>query len=153
MLQAHTAPVSADVFYGTASVASAAPTPQAIRMAAATLVIREQLSDAKTLVANGLIQYPDSEDLLVMQALISEMNHDWTGAATALENLVRVQNTRVPAETWCHWVRVLRCLGDWNKAAQVAKKALMQFPDHDMLQSEWQTLNSAPRQAIRKTAA
>jgi len=152
MLHAHAAPVPADMYYGKSSVASS-PTPQAIRMAAATLVIREQLPEARNLVANGLIQHPDSEDLLVMQALICEMGHDWVGAATALEHLIRVQDSRVPAETWCHWVRVLRCLGDWNKAAEVAKRGLAQYPENGMLLSEWQTLNSEPRQAVRRTAA
>lgn len=152
MLQAHAAPVPADMFYGTPP-AAAMPSPQAIRTAVATLVVREQLTEAKSLVAQGLAHYPDSEDLLVMQALVSEVTHDWASAAVALENLVRVQGQGVPAETWCHWVRVLRCLGDWNKAAAVAKRGLTQYPEHGMLLSEWQTLNSAPRRAIRKTAA
>ena len=152
MLQAHAAPIPADMFFG-APPAVAAPTPQSIRMSAAALVAREQIAEARALVSNGLIQHPDSEDLLVMQALISQMSHDWATASTTLENLVRVQGLNVPAETWCHWVRVLRCLGDWNKATAVAKRGLAQYPEHEMLVSEWQTLNSEPRRAVRKNAA
>lgn len=151
MLQTHAATTQAEVFFGSQPLNS--PTPRDIRMSAAAMVARDQIAEARTMVTNGLIQHPDSEDLLVMQALISEMGHDWATASRSLENLVRIQGRNVAAETWCHWVRVLRCLGDWNKATAVAKLGLAQYPEHGMLLSEWQTLNSEPRQAVRKTAA
>ena len=153
MLQVSTAlNPPAEVYLGHAAP-PVGPDPAVIRRAAADLVAQNQTAQAVALVTQGLSVYPDSEDLLVMRALISEMRHDWLDAAQTLEHLVAVQGQGAPAETWCHWVRALRCLGDWNKAFDVAKRALSTYADHAMLVSEWQTLNSAPRASIRKAAA
>lgn len=133
---------SAEVFLG-AGESVIGPDPVALRQAAADLVAANRTGEAMALVLTGLASLPDSEDLLVMRALIGEMRHDWADAAQTLDHLARLQGERAPAQTWCHRIRVLRCLGDWRQALEIARQALAAFPDHPLLVSEWQTLRSA----------
>ena len=64
---------------------------------------------ADALVAAGLAQYPDSEDILAIAALLAEVNQDWAQAQNCLERLMAVQGDHVQAETCYHLVRVMRC--------------------------------------------
>jgi hypothetical protein len=109
---------------------------QRIRMAAADLFRQGRLAEADLLTYEALQQYPDSEDVLVMRALICEVRHDWAMAASVLERLVRLQGQGAPAETWCHWVRVLRCQGHLERALAVATEALSHHPLHTVLTTE-----------------
>jgi Tfp pilus assembly protein PilF len=77
-----------------------------------------------------------------MAALICEAVQDWAQASIYLERLVRVQGSAVTAETLCHWVRVLRCLGQIQRAARLARQGQQMFPEHPMLESEHRTLTS-----------
>lgn len=153
MLQASTSPNKPSDGYARQAASPVAPDPVAIRLAAAQMVAGNQTAQAVALVSAGLSTHPDSEDLLVMRALISEMRHDWDDAIEAIERLLRVQGHSAPAETWCHWVRALRCGGQWRRALEVATQALDLFSSHPMLISEWQTLNSVLRSARNSSAA
>jgi uncharacterized protein HemY len=77
-----------------------------------------------------------------MLALISEARQDWAKASFYLERLVRLQGSGVTAETLNHWVRVLRCQGQIERAARLARNALKMHPGHEMLESESKTLSS-----------
>ena len=116
--------------------------PASIRKAAAELVTVNQLNEALILLDRGLRQHPDSQDLLAMLALVCEVRHDWYRAETALEKLAQVQGTQITAETWSHWVRVVRCQGRLEKAFRIAKQGLLEHPDHVLLNSEFGTLES-----------
>ncbi len=116
--------------------------PQLVRQAAVDLVAGNQLSQAFALVEGAVRQHPDSQELVSMLALISEARQDWAKASIYLERLVRLQGSGVTAETLSHWVRVLRCQGQIERAARLAANALKMYPDHVMLESESQTLNS-----------
>jgi len=116
--------------------------PASIRKAAADLVGLNQLNEALVLLQRGLRQHPDSQDLLAMMALVCEVRHDWNKAEISLERLAHVQGAQITAETWSHWVRVVRCQGKLEKAFQLAKQGLQQHPDHVLLYSEFQTLDS-----------
>jgi uncharacterized protein HemY len=101
-----------------------------------------QLSQAYALVEDALSQHPESQELVSMLALISEARQEWAKASFFLERLVRLQGSGVTAETLNHWVRVLRCQGQIERAARLAGNALKMYPGHVMLESESQTLNS-----------
>lgn len=116
--------------------------PQLVRQAAVDLVAGNQLSQAFTLVEGAVRQHPDSQELVSMLALISEARQDWAKASFYLERLVRLQGSGVTAETLNHWVRVLRCQGQIERAARLARNALKMHPGHEMLESESKTLSS-----------
>jgi uncharacterized protein HemY len=141
MLQAlATSPAAVEPAYSLPPQRALSPT--AVRLAAVDLVARNQVEQALASIDAALIQEPDSQELLSMAALICEVKHDWSGASTHLERLVRVQGSAVTAETLCHWVRVLRCLGQIERAFGLSSSALALFPEHPMLESEHQTLSS-----------
>jgi Tfp pilus assembly protein PilF len=119
-----------------------ANSPTAVRDLAVELVSRNQMGPALAVVEEALALEPDSQELLSMAALISEAVQDWVQASHYLERLVRVQGSAVTAETLCHWVRVLRCLGQLQRAARLARQAQQMFPEHPLLKSEHQTLAS-----------
>lgn len=141
MLQAlATSPAAVEPAYSLPPQRALSPT--AVRLAAVDLVARNQVEQALASIDAALIQDPDSQELLSMAALICEVKHDWRMASTHLERLVRVQGSAVTAETLCHWVRVLRCLGQIERAFGLSSSALALFPEHPMLESEHQTLSS-----------
>ena len=107
-----------------------------IRLAAADLYRQGRLAEADLLTRAALQHYPDNEDVLIIRALICEVQHDWPQAAAALEHLTTVQGTHTPAETWYHRVRVLRCHGQLSFAMNTALQALKLHPNHQGLSSE-----------------
>lgn len=101
-----------------------------IRQAIAHWVGQDRLDLAEALVVAGLSQYPDSEDILALGALVSEVQQDWAQAQERLEQLMRVQGAQVPAETLHHFIRVLRCRGAYFNAFLQAQTAIACFPGH-----------------------
>ena len=114
--------------------------PQRIRMQAAELVRQDKLAQAEQLTARALAQYPDSQDVLAIRALILEVLQDWTAARQTLHRLLKVQGDTAPADTWCHWVRVLRCEGMARQAMEAASDGLVHHPQHPALSAELQAL-------------
>ena len=116
--------------------------PKEARDLAVDLVTRDHMGSALAVVETALAVNSESQELLSMAALICEAVQDWARASHYLERLVRVQGSAVTAETLCHWVRVLRCLGQLQRAARLAGQAQHMFPHHPMIESEQQTLAS-----------
>jgi tetratricopeptide (TPR) repeat protein len=129
------------------------PDISAIRETAVRLVSADRLSDAFNLVADALEKAQDSQELLALIALICEASFNWSGAAAYLERLIRIQGEHAPAETLSHWVRVLRCQGHLDQALDVASRSLQIYPDHPMLASEFETLNSIRAVQTKKVGA
>ena len=146
------APAVVDAAYSP-QAAQSSPSPQLAREAAVDLVEKNQLAQAFNLIEGALRQYTDSQELVSMLALISEAGQDWSKASIYLERLVRLQGSGVTAETLSHWVRVLRCQGDCERAAKLAGNALKMYPGHAMLESESQTLNSILARQSAKAGA
>ena len=117
--------------------------PARIRFAAADLVRQGKLAEANLLTHEALQRYPDSEDVLVMRALILQVMQDWSSARLVLEHLLALQGEHAPVETWCHWVRVLRCEGLAQQAIDAATTALAHYPDHPILSAELAQLRPA----------
>lgn len=107
-----------------------------IRHAAADLFRQGRLAEADSMTRSALLLHPHSEDVLVIRALICEVQHDWTQAAAALERLLALQGDDAPVASWCHWIRVLRCLGNLPKAYETVSRALQLHPANPQLTHE-----------------
>jgi tetratricopeptide (TPR) repeat protein len=110
------------------------PSPVKVREWVAELFEQNHLSLAIALAEAGLALYPDSEDVLVIAALVSEVQQDWTHSRELLEHLIKVQAGNTPPQVWHHLARVLRCAGNTQRALSVAQQALRQHPSSTDLQ-------------------
>jgi len=125
---------------------------QRVRFAAADLFRQGRVAEADLLTCEAMKQYPESQDILVMRALICEVRQDWHAAAQALEQLLALQGQHAPVESWCHWVRVLRCDGQLNLAYKTALQALQHHPAHPSIASELAQLEAMGLTASRRAA-
>jgi hypothetical protein len=113
-----------------------------IRQTMADLVGTDRVDLANALAAAGQSLYPESEDILAMSALLSEIQQDWTSAEELLRKLVQVQGDAATPFTWRHLIRVLRCQCEPGKAMQAAQQALAQHPNDELLQQELVSLQA-----------
>ena len=113
-----------------------------IRQTMADLVATDRVDLANALAAAGQSLYPDSEDILAMSALLSEIQQDWTSAEELLRKLVKTQGDAATPFTWRHLIRVLRCQCEPGKAMQAAQQALVQHPEDELLQEELASLQA-----------
>jgi len=111
-----------------------------IRQTIASLVSGKHMDLADALSAAGLSLYPDSEDILAISALLSEIKLDWKLAEEQLSHLMTVQAEKVKPMTWLHLVRVIRCQSEFGRALLKAKQALAAFPHDPSLQEEFLSL-------------
>ena len=118
--------------------------PSLIRQEIAELVRIDQISQARQLAQNALQLYPGHEDILVIHALVCEMQQDWPEAEKSLRELVQTQMLNVPEETWRHWIRVLQCCGHMKEAMDAAYAATQQHPSSHALKYELEALNQSP---------
>lgn len=116
-------------------------TPPQVRVLASSWVEQGHIEDAILLVSTALQDNPKSEDLLVISALLCEVKHDWIGASSALQALIELQVDKTPSETWCHYVRVLRCMNRPKQALEAAVLGLQQHQGHPVLMHEFNLLS------------
>ena len=114
--------------------------PTKIRQSIADLVGQNRLTEADSLSHEALRRYPQSEDILVIRALVTQGRHDWPEASAVLEKLISLQGHTAPAMTWGQWVRVLRCMGDDARAMTAAAQGLATHPKDAQLQEEFASL-------------
>lgn len=117
-----------------------AVSPAGIRQSIADLVAQNRLSEADALSEQALHGFPQSEDILIIRALVTQVRQDWRAASNALENLIALQGHAAQAVTWGQWVRVLRCAGNDVRAMTVAAQGLATHPHHPELQEEFNAL-------------
>lgn len=114
--------------------------PAKIRQSIADLVGQNRLTEADSLSSEALQRFPQSEDILVIRALVTQIRHDWSAANITLEKLIALQGQAAQAVTWSQWVRVLRCLGDDARAMTVLTQGLANHPKDPQLQEEFAAL-------------
>ena len=137
MLQAALAPAAATApFVMEMGPPAAGLAPPAIRVEVASLVAAQRMDDAERMLTDGLRRFPDSEDLLVMRALLSEVQLDWPAADITLQRLLSVQGHQAPVASWLHWVRVLRCMQQRDRAREALHMALKHHPQDASLRAE-----------------
>ncbi len=126
--------------------------PAKIRQSIADLVEQNRLSDADLLSHEALQRFPQSEDILVIRALVTQVRHDWPAASAALEKLIELQGHATQAMTWGQWVRVLRCMGDDIRAMAVVTQGLATHPHDPQLQQEFNALQQMGVRPVLKAA-
>jgi hypothetical protein len=114
--------------------------PAKIRQSIADLVGQNRLAEADMLSHEAMQRFPQSEDILVIRALVTQVRHDWPAASSALEKLINLQGHAAQPVTWGQWVRVLRCMGNEARAMTVAAQGLATHPQDAMLQNEFNAL-------------
>lgn len=120
--------------------ATQALSPTKIRQSIADLVGQNRLTEADALSFEAMQRFPQSEDILVIRALVTQVRHDWPAASAALEKLIALQGHATQAVTWGQWVRVLRCTGDDSRAMTAAAQGLATHPQNPQLQEEFDSL-------------
>lgn len=110
--------------------------PAEIRQAIAELVTYEHTDMADALCEAGLALYPDSEHILSIAALLSELRQDWQAAEQHLSKLLESQGQHSQAVVWQHLIRVVRCQLDPFKALQLAQQATQLHPTDKALSME-----------------
>jgi hypothetical protein len=111
-----------------------------IRQTMAALVSGNHMDLADALSAAGLSLYPDSEDILAVSALLSEIKSDWKTAEQLLSHLMTVQADTAKPMTWLHLIRVIRCQSEFGRALAKAKQAIDAYPNDQALQDEYSSL-------------
>ena len=129
-------------YSGLLTTASQELSPAKIRQSIADLVGQNRLTEADVLSHEAMQRFPQSEDILVIRALVTQVRQDWTAASVALEKLVSLQGHAAQAVTWGQWVRVLRCMGDDARAMTVAAQGLATHPKDMPLQEAFNSLQS-----------
>jgi hypothetical protein len=114
--------------------------PTKIRQSIADLVGQDRLGEADLLSHEALQRFPQSEDILVIRALVTQVRQDWPAASVALEKLITLQGHAAQAVTWGQWVRVLRCQGDDARAMTVTSQGLANHPQDPQLLAEFNAL-------------
>ncbi len=111
-----------------------------IRQTIASLVSGHHMDLADALSAAGLSLYPDSEDILAISALLSEIKRDWKTAEEILTHLMTLQANAIKPMTWLHLIRVIRCQSEFGRALLKAKQAVAIYPNDQALQDEFSAL-------------
>ncbi len=126
--------------------------PAKIRQSIADLVGQNRLAEADVLSHEALQRFPQSEDILVIRALVTQVRQDWPAASAVLEKLINLQGHAAQAVTWGQWVRVLRCQGDDARAMSVAAQGLANHPQDSQLLAEFNALQQVGIQPALKVA-
>lgn len=115
-----------------------------IREAIAVLFEQGRIELATAVSEAAIALYPYSEDVLVMCALLAEVNQNWAVAEQLLVRLIETQGNNAPADSWLHLVRVLRCQGKHQDAKLVCNFTAERFPEHADLRKEAEALREIP---------
>lgn len=152
MLQAAPAFLSKTTYSALLNSASQELSPAKIRQSIADLVGQNRLAEAEALSLEALQRFPQSEDILVIRALVTQVRLDWAAASSALERLITLQGLGAQAMTWGQWVRVLRCQGDDTRAMTVAAQGLANHPQDPQLMQEFTALQRLGTKPALKVA-
>lgn len=110
--------------------------PLEIRETIQSLVADEKIELANALGDAGISIYPDSEDMLAICSLLAMMNQDWQTAIEMMDQLIALQNDKVPPFTYVMMVRALRCNLEPARALEFARKGLDKYPNQVELIAE-----------------
>jgi hypothetical protein len=152
MLQAAPTFLSKTTYSALLNSASQELSPAKIRQSIADLVGQNHLAEAEALSLEALQRFPQSEDILVIRALVTQVRLDWAAASSTLERLIALQGLGAQAMTWSQWVRVLRCQGDDTRAMTVAAQGLANHPQDPQLMQEFTALQRLGTKPALKVA-
>ena len=110
------------------------------------------MADADLLSHDALQRFPQSEDILVIRALVTQGRQDWPAASAALEKLITLKGHAAQAVTWDQWVRVLRWMDDDARAMTAATQGLANHPQDPQLLAEFNALQQVGVKPALKVA-
>jgi hypothetical protein len=90
---------------------------------------------ARALGDAGLAIYPESEELLVINAMMALMRQDWDAVFECMKPLLAVRGQRSSAASYRILVQALIKRLDYASAHDVIIEALSRYPDDETLQS------------------
>ena len=116
------------------------------------MLFRSNMDLAVAASESALALYPDSQDVLVISALMAEVKSDWPRAEQLLVQLLQIQGVDAPAESWLHLIRTLKCQNKTEDMVMVIDHVLSYFATDDLVSRERETLlalraNSTPSAA------
>jgi hypothetical protein len=152
MLQAAPAFLAKTAYSALLNSAAQELSPTKIRQSIADLVGQDRLAEADLLSHEAQQRFPQSEDILVIRALVTQVRQDWPAASAALEKLIHLQGHAAQAVTWGQWVRVLRCQGDDARAMSVTAQGLANHPQDPQLLGEFNALQQVGVKPALKVA-
>ena len=152
MLHAAPAFLAKTSYSGLLTSATQELSPTKIRQSIADLVGQNRLNDADVLSHEALQRFPQSEDILIIRALVTQVRQDWPSASAALEKLITLQGHTAQAVTWGQWVRVLRCQGDDARAMTATTQGLANHPQDTQLLAEFNALQQVGVRPALKAA-
>lgn len=152
MLQAATEFLGKTTYSALLTSASQELSPTKIRQSIADLVGQNRLTEADSLSNEAVRRFPQSEDILVIRALVTQVRQDWPEASAVLERLISLQGHAAQALTWNQWVRVLRCMGDDARAKTAATQGLTNHPKDAQLLAEFNALQQVGVRPALKVA-
>jgi hypothetical protein len=152
MLQAAPAFLAKTAYSALLNSAAQELSPTKIRQSIADLVGQDRLAEADLLSHEAQQRFPQSEDILVIRALVTQVRQDWPAASAALEKLINLQGHAAQAVTWGQWVRVLRCQGDDARAMSVTAQGLANHPQDPQLLGEFNALQQVGVKPALKVA-
>lgn len=110
--------------------------PIEIRESIQQLVATEQPDLAYALGDAGLSLYPNNEDMLAINGLLSIMRQEWSQAVELLSELVTLQGENTQPFTIVMLVRALRCNLEPARALEVVRIGLAMYPNQLELVAE-----------------
>ena len=110
--------------------------PEEICNTIKTLLAEPQHHDlARALGDAGLSLYPESEDMLVINAMMAMLRQDWDAVFEHMKPLLTVRGERTTAVSYRILVQALIKRLDYSSAYSVLTEALSRYPDDEDMQS------------------
>ena len=110
--------------------------PEEIRHTIQDLLEHPEHQDlARALGDAGLAIYPDSEDLLVINAMMAMLRQDWDQVFEHMKPLLTVRGERATAASYRILVKALIQRLDYSSAYSVLTEALSRYPEDEAMQS------------------
>ena len=117
--------------------------PEEIRQTIQDLLCQPELVEmARALGEAGLAIYPESEDILAINALMAMLRKDWEQMLEYTQTLLTVRSDKTSADVYLMMVNALIARLDYQTAFSVINEALARYPDNEnMLSINIQLLN------------
>ncbi len=110
--------------------------PEEIRLTIQDLLEQPEHHDlARALGDAGLAIYPDSEDLLVINAMMAMLRLDWDQVFEHMKPLLTVRGERTTAASYRILVQALINRLDYSSASSVLTEGLSRYPEDEAMQS------------------
>ena len=110
--------------------------PEEICITIKTLLAETQHHDlARALGDAGLAIYPESEELLVINAMMAMLRQDWDTVFEHMKPLLTVRGERTTAVSYRILVQALMKRLDYSSAYSVVTEALSRYPEDEAMQS------------------